>query len=93
MTSSLINRNVVVRGHRTSVRLEPTMWEALAEITRREACTVHAICTRLAVSRRESTLTAALRVYIVNYFREAATGEGHRVAGHGRRSRSHAFAR
>ncbi len=34
--SSLISRNVTVAGHRTSMRLEPAMWDALGEICRRE---------------------------------------------------------
>ena len=83
MPSTLINRNVVVNGHRTSVRLEPTMWEALAEIAGREGVTSHEICSGLARRRRESSLTAALRVFILDYFRAAATAEGHRRAGHG----------
>ncbi|HSR71382.1 MAG TPA: ribbon-helix-helix domain-containing protein, partial [Kiloniellales bacterium] len=34
--SSLVNRNVFVGKRRTSLRLEPAMWDALAEICRRE---------------------------------------------------------
>ena len=83
MGSSLVNRNIVVNGHRTSVRLEPQMWDALAEIARREGCTVHEICLKADRSRHQSTLTAGLRVYILSYFREAATPEGHAIAGHG----------
>ncbi|MFQ5959218.1 MAG: ribbon-helix-helix domain-containing protein [Alphaproteobacteria bacterium] len=73
MPSSLINRNVIVDGHRTSVRLEPQMWDALGEITRHEGRTVHQICSEVDRTRRESTLTGALRVFILTYFREAAS--------------------
>ncbi len=83
MTSALVNRNVVVNGHRTSVRLEPQMWDALREIARREGRTVHAICTEAKRRRGPSTFAASLRVYILNYFRAAATPEGHLRAGHG----------
>ncbi|MCA8931848.1 MAG: ribbon-helix-helix domain-containing protein, partial [Rhodospirillaceae bacterium] len=31
MTSTLLSRNITVDGHRTSIRLEPEMWEALDE--------------------------------------------------------------
>ncbi len=81
--SSLINRNVVVAGRRTSVRLEAAMWDALFEIERREGRTVHEICTEVDTTRRESTLTSGLRVYILGYYREAATPGGHTRAGHG----------
>lgn len=85
MPSSLINRNVIVHGRRTSVRLEPQMWDALAEIARREGRTIHQICSEAAARRGQSTFAAGLRVYILDYFRAAATNEGHLLAGHGRR--------
>jgi len=83
MSTTLLSRNVTVDGHRTSMRLEPVMWEALAEICRRERRSVHEICTMVDTRRMTSSLTAALRVYILEYFRTAATEEGHVLAGHG----------
>lgn len=82
--STLISRNVSIRGRRTSLRLEPAMWDALAEIARRERMTVHALCTAIDERRRESSLTAAIRVFALSYFRTAATEDGHRRAGHGK---------
>lgn len=69
MPSRLVNRNVTVSGHRTSMRLEPELWDALAEIAAREGRTVNEICTEVDGRRRESTLTGAIRVFIVTYFR------------------------
>ena len=80
--SSLVNRNIVVSGRRTSVRLEPQMWSALAEIAGFEDKSVHEICSDVDRFRRESSLTAGLRVFILRYFRDAATPEGHARAGH-----------
>lgn len=82
--SSLISRNVTVGAHRTSVRLEPDMWNGLREICRREHVSMHDIAT--AVSARKSpntSLTAAIRVFVMAYFRAASTEEGHNRAGHG----------
>lgn len=59
------------------------MWDALGEICRRESRTIHQICTLVSQHRRDLSLTAALRVFIVSYFRSAATEEGHDKAGHG----------
>lgn len=84
-SSTLINRNVTIRGRRTSLRLEPAMWDALHEIAEREGLTIHELCTLVQKQRQESTLTAAIRVYILIYFREAATKQGHELAGHGGR--------
>ena len=83
LESSLVNRNIVIDGRRTSVRLEPQMWDALAEIARREGRTVHDVCSVASRLRHHSTLTAGLRVFLLRYFREAATAEGHTNAGHG----------
>jgi predicted DNA-binding ribbon-helix-helix protein len=82
-TSTLINRNVFVGRRRTSLRLEPAMWDALTEICRREEMTMHQLCALIDVRRRASSLTAAIRVFIVNYFRSAATEDGHASIGHG----------
>ena len=83
--SSLINRNVVVAGRRTSIRLEAATWDALFEIERREGLSVHEVCTEVDARRSESSLTSGLRVYILKFYREAATSSGHARAGHGRR--------
>lgn len=84
MSSSLINRNVVVDGRRTSIRLEADMWDALTEVCQREGCRIHELATMVNSTRRESTLTAAIRVFIMNYYRAAATEQGHARSGHGK---------
>jgi predicted DNA-binding ribbon-helix-helix protein len=86
--STLINGNVTVAGRRTSVRLELAMWDALRQLCRREGKTINALVTEIDRQRSESTLTAAIRVYLLRYFCAAATDEGHRLAGHGRAGRS-----
>ena len=81
--STLINRNVTVAGHRTSIRLEPSMWDALTRICERERKSMNEIVTLIARNRHQSTLTAAIRVFLLGYYQAAATDEGHRRAGHG----------
>jgi predicted DNA-binding ribbon-helix-helix protein len=82
--STLVSRNVTIAGHRTSVRLEPEMWSGLTEICRRERANLHEICTLVSVRKHENTsLTAAIRVFVMAYFRTAATEDGHVKAGHG----------
>jgi predicted DNA-binding ribbon-helix-helix protein len=82
--SSLVIRNVSVRGHRTSIRLEPQIWNTLAEICRREFCTPHDVCSYIAERKPpQSSLTSCLRVFVLDYFSSSATEEGHRQAGHG----------
>jgi predicted DNA-binding ribbon-helix-helix protein len=71
--STLVNRNIVVGGRRTSVRLEPAMWDALREIAAREQRTLHQLVTDIDSHREASSLTAAIRVFIVVYWRAAAS--------------------
>ena len=82
--STLVSRNVTIAEHRTSVRLEPEMWSGLSEICRRERGSLHEVCTYVAARKLENTsLTAAIRVFVMSYFRAGATEEGHVKAGHG----------
>jgi len=83
IVSTLVNGNVTVAGRRTSIRLEPPMWEALHQICRREGKALNELVTEIDRGRAASSLTAAIRVYLLGYFRAAATDEGHRLAGHG----------
>jgi|SRR5665213_2656225 len=71
--STLVNRNVTVAGHRTSVRLEPAMWDALHHVCEREQKSLNGVVTEIARAQVESSLTAAIRVYLMSYFRAAAT--------------------
>lgn len=82
--SSLISRNITVMGHRTSMRLEPAMWDALIEICRREKLTIHQLCDIVCERKpAETSFTAAMRVFAMSYFRAASTEDGHSKAGHG----------
>ncbi|MBP2230244.1 putative DNA-binding ribbon-helix-helix protein [Azospirillum agricola] len=92
----LKSQNIMIGGHRTSMRLEPSMWDALEDIGRREGLTVNRLCTSIKerieeqARRRgvppdeaEVTLTSAVRVFIAAYYRRACTEDGHIRAGHG----------
>jgi predicted DNA-binding ribbon-helix-helix protein len=79
--SSLVIRNIVVGGHRTSVRLEPVMWDALLEIARQRQTNVNQLVTEIDRQREASSLTAAIRVYIVDFYRTAAAHAGRHPTG------------
>jgi predicted DNA-binding ribbon-helix-helix protein len=79
----LVNRNVVTAGGRTSMRLEPELWDALAEICQREGRDLHDLIRSVDSLRNAGGRTSAVRVFIVQYFRAAATEDGHLAAQHG----------
>lgn len=82
--SSLVSRNITVLGKRTSVRLEPEMWREMKNISERENCSIHDLCSLISLRKNKRTsLTAAIRVFLMLYFRAAATEDGHQKAGHG----------
>ena len=72
IVAGLSLRNLAVHGRRTSVRLEPVLWDALRDIARRREMTIHELATEIATHRTAGNLTAAIRVYIVEYYRAAA---------------------
>ncbi|RUQ74467.1 hypothetical protein EJ913_05290 [Azospirillum doebereinerae] len=90
--SSLVARSLHPDGHAVQVRLELSYWEGLDEICRREDLTPDELCADVQErmnqqSRRGAqpgvSLANALRVFVVGYFRQAATERGHARAGHG----------
>jgi predicted DNA-binding ribbon-helix-helix protein len=82
--SALVIRNVSVHGHRTSIRLEPQIWDSMTEICRSEFCTPHDVCSYVAEHKPpHGSLTSSLLVFIPDYFRKSSTQDGHTRAGHG----------
>jgi predicted DNA-binding ribbon-helix-helix protein len=82
--TTLVSRNVRINDRRTSIRLEPEMWMLLRDIGRRENMSIHQLCSIVHKRKFHGTsLTASIRVFIMKYFHEAATEQGHSNAGHG----------
>lgn len=89
--SPLVSRSVTIAGQSCQIRIEPSYWEALEEISRREGLDIDELCTdlkeRLDLQNRRNesgvSLANAVRVFVVGYFRQAATEAGHSRAGHG----------
>jgi len=48
------------------------MWEALHEIVAEQGMNVNQLVTRISRRARESSLTSAIRIYIVEFYRSAA---------------------
>jgi predicted DNA-binding ribbon-helix-helix protein len=68
----LVNRNITVDGHRTSIRLEPEFWAGLAEIAQGEDLTIDQLCTEVDHGSGELSRTAAIRVFITSYMARRA---------------------
>jgi predicted DNA-binding ribbon-helix-helix protein len=67
-------RAVYVGARRTTMRLEPVMWEALAEIADERCLSVPDLLSEIEQAQGGSNLSAAVRVYIVEYYRDKLRG-------------------
>jgi predicted DNA-binding ribbon-helix-helix protein len=65
------------------MRLEPELWEALAEICTRERQDINHLVRQIEAVGHSGGRTSAVRVFVLQYFRAAATDTGHETAGHG----------
>jgi predicted DNA-binding ribbon-helix-helix protein len=70
------------------MRLEPELWDALLEICEREGQDLSTMVRRVETHRHSGGRTSAVRVFVLDYFRVAASEAGHAAAGHGPPSRS-----
>ncbi|MBJ2150778.1 ribbon-helix-helix domain-containing protein [Paracoccus sp. IB05] len=64
--------SLTLRGHRTSVTLEPEFWQAFLEIARGRPCSVNALASEIDETRRpEEGLASAIRVYCLQHFKQS----------------------
>jgi predicted DNA-binding ribbon-helix-helix protein/ActR/RegA family two-component response regulator len=77
--------NICISRRRTTVRLEDEMWESLKDIAEREGRSVNALASRIYRRKKsDENLSSAIRVFLMLYYRDAATEAGHAEAGHTR---------
>jgi len=82
MNSKLTSRNITVNGRRTSIRLEGAAWEAIDDICHFEGLHINDLCTAIDRRRNGSSRTAAVRAFIVTYFRHIVVEAGGLSGGH-----------
>jgi len=70
------------------MRLEPELWDALTEICARERRDINHLVRQIEAIGHSGGRTSAVRVFVLDYFRSAATDEGHEAAGHGAHRRA-----
>jgi predicted DNA-binding ribbon-helix-helix protein len=69
----LRKRSVNVAGHATSVSLEGAFWDALKEIAEARRLSLASLIAEID-SEREGNLSSALRVYVLEDWRERLKG-------------------
>jgi predicted DNA-binding ribbon-helix-helix protein len=64
-------RTIFIGNHRTSIRLEAVMWDALADIADEHGKTVYDLIAEIHRNHSQANLSSAIRVYIVEHYRAA----------------------
>lgn len=62
--------SLTLRGHRTSVSLEPEFWQAFQEIAKSRGMALNALAAEVDETRgMDRGLASAIRVYVLNHYR------------------------
>ena len=64
-------RSVKIAGHSTSLSLEGVFWDALKEVAAARGLSLNALIEEIDRGRG-SNLSSAVRVYLLNHYRDAA---------------------
>jgi predicted DNA-binding ribbon-helix-helix protein len=70
--TTLRSRSVRIAGHLADIRLEAPMWEALHDVAHKKRISVVDLVSKIDHERGRDGLAAAIRDYIVAYYRESA---------------------
>ncbi|MDC1379932.1 ribbon-helix-helix domain-containing protein [Octadecabacter sp.] len=65
MTTRPVKHSVTLRGHRTSVSLEPEFWDAFREIADQSDKTLNGLATEIDEARGDVGLASAIRVFVL----------------------------
>src|SRR3979490_411943 len=77
MKSLVVKRSVVLAGHKTSVSLEGAFWESLKEIAGSGNMSLSDLLTAIDSGRHHGNLSSAIRLFVLNYYREQLLGRLH----------------
>jgi predicted DNA-binding ribbon-helix-helix protein len=75
-TGGLVNKNIRINGHRTSVRLDSGAWRALEKAARDEKCSVHDLCSAVSILKgKDTSFSATLRAFLLSYYRNTGNAD------------------
>jgi predicted DNA-binding ribbon-helix-helix protein len=76
MTSQIVKRSFVIAGRRRSISLEPAVWRSLQEVASCRAESLLALLANIAATQHQGNLSAAIRLFVLNFYREQLELEG-----------------
>ena len=69
-----VKRSFSINGHNTSISLEAPFWDALKDAASRENVSLAELVARIDAGRQSGGLSGAVRIWILNYFRQSRAG-------------------
>ena len=78
MKSPVVKRSIVVAGHKTSVSLEEAFWNGMKEISGLRNMTLSELVGEIDGNRQQGNLSSAIRLFVLDYFRNRAIPAGGR---------------
>ncbi len=71
MSGRPVKRSLTLQGHRTSVSLEDEFWQAFRDIAREKDIPINVLAANIDAERDPETgLASAIRVFILNWYRQ-----------------------
>ncbi|MFD0857794.1 ribbon-helix-helix domain-containing protein [Roseovarius aquimarinus] len=68
-----VKHSLTLRGHRTSVTLEPEFWDAFRAIAAESGLPINTLAARIDEARgTEMGLASAMRLHVLRHYRRAA---------------------
>ncbi len=68
MTTRPVKHSVTLKGHRTSISLEPEFWDAFQNIARQRNMPINALTAEIDADRGlDRGLASAIRVFVLNW--------------------------
>ena len=77
MKSAVVKRSIVIAGHKTSVSLEDAFWKALKEIAGGRDTSMSDLVAAIDSERRHGNLSSAIRLFVLDYYRNQQAGDEH----------------
>jgi predicted DNA-binding ribbon-helix-helix protein len=77
MDSTVKKRSIVIGRHKTSISLEDNFWTGLRQIARERATTASELIGMLDVERNGGNLSSAIRVFVLDHYRNYVTPNPH----------------
>jgi predicted DNA-binding ribbon-helix-helix protein len=76
MSGRPVKHSVTLKGHRTSISLEPEFWKEFRHIAERQSKPINQLVSEIDVGRgTQMGLASAIRVYVLQQVRKEARGE------------------